>query len=328
MKEVRLATIGSGVIVHSILNNVKRVEGIRLEAVYSRSAEKGEKLAAEYGAKKVYTDMDQMLADGDVNCVYIATPNNLHYEQTRRALMAGKHVICEKPFCTHADQVLKLDALAREKGLMLVDATPTAFLPNFDLLKEQLPKVGRLRLVQSSYCQYSGRYDQVLAGEMPNMFNPAFAGGCLQDINYYNVYLNVALFGKPESAAYHPNICMTGIDSSGIVLMQYPGFVSECTGAKDTWGVNSVQIQGEKGYIYVENGSNGIASVRVVTKTSDELFNLQDDPDRWFYEVQNVTKLLLAENYEAFRERLKVTAEVIDVIETVRTRAGIRFAGE
>ena len=104
--------------------------------------------------------------------------------------------------------------------------------------------------------------------------------------------------------------------------------MSECTDAKDTWGVNSVQIQGEKGYIYVENGSNGIASVRVVTKTSDELFNLQSDPDRWFYEVQNVTKLLLAEDYEAFRERLKVTAEVIDVIETVRTRAGIRFAGE
>ena len=86
MEEIRLGTIGSGVIVHSVLGNVLRTPGIRLTAVYSRSQEKGDALAAEFGAKKVYTDMDAFLADEDTNFVYIATPNLLHYPQAKKAL--------------------------------------------------------------------------------------------------------------------------------------------------------------------------------------------------------------------------------------------------
>ena len=91
MKEIRLGTIGSGVIVHSVLNGVKRTEGIALEAVYSRTEEKGRKLAEEYGVDKVYTDLGAMLADEAVNFVYVASPNSLHYEQCRRALLAGRN---------------------------------------------------------------------------------------------------------------------------------------------------------------------------------------------------------------------------------------------
>ena len=83
MKELRIGTIGSGVIVHNILNNVNRTEGIRLEAVYSRSEEKGRALADEYGAIKIYTEMDAFLADPEIDIVYIATPNNLHEENAR-----------------------------------------------------------------------------------------------------------------------------------------------------------------------------------------------------------------------------------------------------
>lgn len=328
MKEIKLGTIGSGVIVRSILDGVKVTEGISLEAVYSRSEEKGRKLAGDYGAQKVYTELEDMFNDADVNFIYVASPNSLHYEQAKAALEHGKNVICEKPFCTTCAKVEELISIAKKNHLFLIDATPTAFLPNFELLKQQIEKVGKKRLVMCSYSQYSSRYDQVLKGEVPNIFNPEFAGGCLQDINYYNVYFNVALFGKPESAVYYPNICPTGVDTSGIVLMKYKDFVSECSGAKDTWGVNAAQIQGEKGYIYVENGSNGIESVRVVTRDGEETFNEQPNPDRWFYEVQNMTRLVLNDDYEAIYKRLKVTADVIDVIETVRKQAGIRFAGE
>ena len=100
MEEIRLGAIGSGVIVHAILEYVKRTDGLRLVAVYSRTREKGEALAAKYNISKVYTGMDEFLADEEVNFVYIATPNLLHYEQAKAALLAGKHVILEKPFCT------------------------------------------------------------------------------------------------------------------------------------------------------------------------------------------------------------------------------------
>lgn len=328
MEEIRLGTIGSGVIVHSFLDNVKRTQGIRLAAVCSRSAEKGRALAEEYGAEKVYTDMDAFLRDEEVNFVYIATPNLLHYGQAKAALLAGKNVICEKPFCAKASQARALAALAKEKGLFLVDATPTAFLPNLEILKRELPKIGKIKLVMANYSQYSSRYDKLLSGEVPNVFNPEFAGGCLMDLNYYNLYLNVALFGKPQNAVYYPNIFGSLADTSGVLILNYDGFVSQSAGAKDTWGVNFFQIEGEEGYIYIRDGSNGIREVKVVTKTSEEVFNAQQDPDRLFYEVQSVTKLVLSGDKDAVYSRLDVMLDVITVLENARKQAGIFYPGD
>ncbi len=328
MKEIRLGTIGSGPIVHSILDNVAVTNGIRLAAVYSRTEEKGRQLAAEYGADKVYTDLDEFLEDEEVNVVYVASPNLLHYEQTKKALLAGKNVVCEKPFCTKAEQARELAALAKEKHLLLVDAVPTAFLPNFEVVKRELPKVGKVKLVLGNFSQYSSRYDQVLEGGKPNVFNPEYGGGCLMDINFYNVYLNIALFGKPQEAIYFPNIYEGLADTSGILIMKYDGFVSESAGAKDTWGVNSFQIEGEKGYIYVKSGSNRMAGVQVVTKDSEENFNEQEKPNPWYYEVGKLTSLLLNEDYETIYQGLDVMVDVMEVLELARKKAGILFPND
>lgn len=329
MKELRLGTIGSGSIVHTILDQVKAVDGIRLIAVYSRSEEKGASLAAEYGADRVFTDLDSFFADEEMNVVYIASPNLLHYEQTKAALLAGKNVICEKPFCTRAKEARELTALAKESGLFLADAVPTAFLPNLEVMKRELSKIGRVKLVMGNYSQYSSRYNLVLKGEVPNVFNPRYGGGSLMDINFYNVYLNVALFGRPQTAVYYPNRYGELADTSGILVMLYDGFVSSLAGAKDTWGVNYFQIEGEKGYLYVRDGSNGIAEVRVVTKDTDEIFNMQDqNTERRFYEVQKLTEYMLADDYEAVYGRLDVMLDVMEVLEDARKKAGILFPGD
>ena len=327
MKEIRLGTIGSGSIVHSVLDGVKTTDGIRLAGVYSRTREKGEALAQGYGASKVYTDMDAFLGDEEINFVYIASPNLLHYEQAKKALLAGKNVICEKPFCTAVKYAEELVALAKEKGLFLADAVPTSFLPNLEILKRELPKIGRIRLVQANYSQYSSRYDLLLKGELPNVFNPAYGGGCLMDINFYNIYLNVLLFGRPQSAVYYPNL-YRGIDTSGIVVMQYDGFVSESAGAKDTRGVNFFQIEGENGYIYVKDGSNGLREIRAVTGGSDETFNEQGDLDRRYFEVRSLTGMVLRDDYDAVYRRLDIMLDVMEVLETVRRNAGICFPGD
>ena len=328
IEEIRLGTIGSGKIVHTILDNVARVSGIRLAAVYSRSETTGKALASAYGVSKVYTDMDAFLQDEEINFVYIATPNLLHYEQAKRALLAGKNVICEKPFCTQARQAAELVAIARERQLFLIDAVPTAFLPNLDILKAQLPKVGKVKLVLSNFSQYSSRYDQVLQGEVPNIFNPEYGGGCLMDINFYNVYLNVLLFGKPREAVYYPNIYGHLADTSGILVMRYDGFVSQCAGAKDTWGVNFFQIEGEEGYLYVKGGSSSLEEVKIVTKQSQECLNGQDNTDRWFYEVQSLANLILAGDYGTIYRGLDVMLDVVEVLENARRQAGILFPGD
>ena len=108
MKEMKLGTIGSGVIVESLLDQVSGTPGIRLTAVYSRTEEKGRKLSDKYGVYSVYTDLDAFFREGDFDCVYIASPNSLHYPQTKQALLAGKHVWCEKPFCPRLEQAREL----------------------------------------------------------------------------------------------------------------------------------------------------------------------------------------------------------------------------
>ena len=196
------------------------------------------------------------------------------------------------------------------------------------MLKRELPKVGKVRLVLGNYSQYSSRYDLVLQGEVPNVFNPEYGGGCLMDINFYNVYLNAALFGKPMSSVYYPNRCGELADTSGVLIMQYDGFVSSSAGAKDTWGVNYFQIEGEKGHIYIRDGSNGLAEIRVVTKDSEETFDWQDNPEWRFYEVQKLTEYMLAGDYEAVYGRLDVMIHVIEILEEARKKAGILFPGD
>ena len=181
MEEIRLGTIGTGFIVRNILDNVAITDGIRLEAVYSRTTEAGTALAQSYHVSKVYTDLEAFLADEAVNCVYVASPNSLHYRYTKMALLAGKHVICEKPFAPKAAQARELVALAKEKGLMLIDATPTAYLPNLAILQQQLPRIGKIRIVMSNYSQYSSRYDLLLKGhtleEYFEFFNNNYISG-------------------------------------------------------------------------------------------------------------------------------------------------------
>lgn len=327
-RTMRIGTIGSGSIVKSLLDGIQITEGISCEAVYSRSQEKGEALAAGYGVEKVYTSLNDLMKDEKVDFIYVASPNNLHYEQAKMALEHGKNVICEKPFTTTLEKTKELIRLAKEKGLFLFDAVPPSFLPNFFEVKKAMPKIGKLKLVMSNYSQYSSRYDALLQGDLPNVFNKAFAGGCIQDIGFYNLYFNIAMFGKPQNAVYYANMYPGQVDTSGVLVMQYDGFVSSNTCAKDTWGINYVQIEGEKGYIYIKGGCNALTEIKVVTKEGEETINLQKPVSRWLYEVQEIAKIVQNKDYEECWRRLDVTMDVMEVLEKVRKAAGIYFTDE
>jgi hypothetical protein len=107
--------------------------------------------------------------------------------------------------------------------------------------------------------------------------------------------------------------------------MRYPDFASTAVGAKDTWGVNYFQIEGEKGFIYADGGSVALTSIRVVTKNADETFNVQTNPTRWVDEVQYMTRHLLDGDYAFFDRGLDVMLDVIETIENARKDAGIFF---
>jgi len=325
---MKLGTIGTGFIVSNILDGVMQTEGITLEAVYSRSYEKGKALADKYSCQKVYTVLTDLLEDPEVNFVYVASPNSLHFEQAKLALEYGKNVICEKPFVTSRVKAEELIALAEAKGLFLFDAVPPSFLPNWQYLADALPELGRLRLVMSNFSQYSSRYDALLSGEIPNVFSLEFAGGCLQDINFYNLYFNIAMFGKPEKAVYYPNLRPGCADTSGVLMLQYPDFLSTNAGAKDCKGINFLQIEGENGYIWVEDGTAGVAQITVQTRKGTRRSDRQASEDRWLLEVRKIVEIVRRNDRAECRRRLNVTLDVMEILEQVRKDAGIRFPAD
>ena len=125
---MNIGILGTGSIARTMAAEFAKVPAFRCEAVCSRQQATGEALAQQFGISKVYTDYDAMLADPDIELVYIATPNSLHYAQTKAALLAGKNVLCEKPFVPTVAEADELIALAKEKHLFLFEAITTAQL--------------------------------------------------------------------------------------------------------------------------------------------------------------------------------------------------------
>ena len=324
---MKIGTIGTGGIVEWMMAEALRTDGMEWGAVCSRREATGRALADRFGVPRVYTDLDAMLADGELDFIYVASPNSLHYAQARRALLAGKNVICEKPFAPTRAQAEELAALAQEKRLFLFEGITTMFLPNFALIREKLAEIGRVRQVSCTYCQYSSKYDAFCAGETPNVFNPAFAGGALMDINLYNLYFAYGLFGNPQKLAYHAHRHPNGIDTSGVLVMEYPDFVCQCTGAKDCQGENGAAILGEKGRILLHGSANMCPRVTVVTQDGGQAFDLQNGETAWYHEMQGIAKLVAAGDYRACWKRLEDTVAVVGLLEQARRSAGIVFPG-
>lgn len=219
---MNIGILGTGSIARTMAAEFAKVPAFRCEAVCSRQQTTGEALAQQFSIPKVYTDYDAMLADPDIELVYIATPNSLHYAQTKAALLAGKNVLCEKPFVPTVAEADELIALAKEKHLFLFEAITTAHHPNYALAKQYLDDIGSLRIVSCTFCQYSSRYDALLSGQVPPVFDPACCGGALMDLNLYNVHFVVGLFGEPMLVSYHPNLYRNGIDTSGTSCWNTP----------------------------------------------------------------------------------------------------------
>ena len=328
---MNIGIIGSGSIVEAFIGAVKSVKGANIAAVYSRDkgSARVKELMEKSGAALAYDSLDEMFSNSEIDFIYIASPNSLHYPQSLRALEANKNVICEKPFTSTVKEARHLLNTAKEKGLMIFEGIATIHLPNLQIIKDNIHRLGQLRIIQLNYSQYSRKYDLFLAGQTPNVFNPEFSGGCLQDINIYNVHFMTAMFGIPDKYEYFPNIHKNGIDTSGIMIMQYPGFTATLTGSKDTRCDNFVYIQGEKGFMHVKNGSNGCQEVIVdISGQQPKTLNIQYDQNRLFYELEVFKNIFDTKDFERCYELADYSANIVNLVETARKKAGVIFAAD
>ncbi len=321
---MNLCAIGTGAITRSMLAEFHRSDILHCTAIYSRKEETGRAMAEEFGLEKVYTSMEAMLADPSIDMVYVASPNSIHYGQVKAALLAGKHVICEKPFTPTVAQTDELIALAKEKHLLLFEAITTAHHPHYGYIRENLPKLGRLKMVTATFCQFSSRYPALLAGNPSPVLNHAYAGGALMDINLYNIHFVVGLFGAPKHVRYFPNRHETGVDTSGMLVLEYEDFLCQCIGAKDCAARNGVQIIGEAGYLEVTPSSSNCQTVQLCVRGAEpSTVHLSENP--WYHEVQDMSRLVAAADYDHCYKALETTRNVVEVLEKARKYAGFAF---
>lgn len=257
---LNFAVIGTGWITDSFIESAHATGAWKLVGVYSRKQETASAFASKHAVSATYTSLEALGAAADVHAVYIASPNSLHHAQAKAVLSAGKHVILEKPATSTVAEFEELHALAREKGVFLIEANRHIQECNFKVLQESLAKLGRVYGASLNYASYSSRYNAVLAGETPNIFSLAFSGGCLVDLGVYPIAAAVALFGKPKAQSYSPVFIATGADGGGFVRLQYKGFAVDINQSKIYTSAAPSEVYGEKGTLIV-NGVTDIDSV-------------------------------------------------------------------
>ncbi|SFT33098.1 Predicted dehydrogenase [Selenomonas sp. GACV-9] len=330
---MKLAILGTGFIVkEGALPALKEVPDVDVVAIFARPASRGkaEELSVAYDIPKVYTDYEELLADAEIDFVYVALINSVHYEYTKKALLAGKNVIVEKPFASAAREVQELKNLAVSRTLYVFEAVTIHYLPNFAAIRENLPRLGKIKAVVANYSQYSSRYDKYLQGEVLPAFDPKRSGGALYDINIYNLNFIIGLFGKPESLTYTANLGFNGIDTSGMVNMKYPDFFALAIGAKDTESPGYITIQGEKGYIKVIDKPNELRSFEISLRGSGVTthYELNRYSHRMVHEFQEFARIYAAGDYETMKRGLEVSVAVLETAETARRQVGIVFPGD
>lgn len=248
---MKLALLGTGMIVRELLPVLEGLD-IRPLALLGtqRSRARGEELARKHHIPRLYFDYGELL-EGEADTVYIGLPNAVHFEYAKAALLRGKHVIVEKPMVQRLAEFRELRTLARDRGLILVEAMTLHHLPALRQMREDLSLLGPLRLSVFNYSQYSSRYDAFLRGEVAPAFDPALGGGALMDLNVYNLHAALFLFGPPRGAVYVPNM-QRGVDTSGTLTLDYGERKTVCIAAKDCQGPNRSLITGEKGWLELQ----------------------------------------------------------------------------
>lgn len=325
---MKLGILGTGMVVKDMLTGISDLD---FESVYilgtDETKDETEGLKEKYALNRTYYDYEEIL-NSDIDTVYVALPNHLHYSFAKKALLSGKNVIVEKPATANLFELLELKELSEKKGLILVEASTVNYFPVVKELKKSLDKIGNVHIVSMNFSQYSSRYDKFMQGEVLPVFDPKKAGGSLMDLNVYNINFMVGLFGKPQTIHYFANTDR-GIDTSGILLMDYGNFKASCIAAKDCKAPASVMIQGDKGYIYSVETMNKATSFTLVLNDGETTeLEFKDDHHRLYHEFAEFIRMVDEMDMAGASKMLSLSIMVSEIMEEARWKERIIFGND
>ncbi|MDT2686645.1 Gfo/Idh/MocA family protein [Enterococcus gallinarum] len=254
---IHLGIIGTNWITDQFVQAAHETGRYQLTAVYSRKLATAQSFAEKYGEVTCVDDLTAFFQLEELDTVYIASPNSLHFEQAKQGILSGKNVIVEKPAFSTPSEMAEIIELANENQVLFFEAARNIHEKSFDTIASVLTEHGNIIGANFTYMKYSSRYDAVLAGEEPNIFSPHFSGGALVDLGVYPVYAALAWFGRPQNVYYFARKIMTGVDGIGTIILRYETFdVTIQTGK-----IGNSDLKSE---IYFENGTLELNAVNAI----------------------------------------------------------------
>ncbi|MRS14436.1 gfo/Idh/MocA family oxidoreductase [Enterobacteriaceae bacterium RIT691] len=323
---IRLAVIGTNWITRQFVDAAHETGNYKLTAVYSRSLEQAQAFGNDYMVEQFFTSLEEMAQSDAIDAVYIASPNSLHFPQTKLFLSHKKHVICEKPLASNITEVEAAIAVAQENQVVLFEAFKTASLPNFLQLQQSLGKVGKMRKAFINYCQYSSRYQRYLDGENPNTFNPAFSNGSIMDIGFYCLASAVALWGEPQSVQASATLLESGVDAHGVAVLDYGEFSVTLQHSKVSDSVLPSEIQGEEGSLVIEKISEGQKVTFVPRGGKAQDLTQPQHINTMLYEAEVFARLVEAN--QVMHPGLEVSRITAKVATEIRRQTGVVFPAD
>ena len=288
------ASLGTGVIANELAQALGALGG-KLYSVANRTYDKGVAFAEKYGIEKVYEEIDQVFEDPEVDIIYISTPHNTHINYLRKALAAGKHVLCEKSITLNSEELAEAIQLAEENHVKLAEAMTIFHMPIYRKLSEivESGKLGPLKVIQMNFGSYK-EYDMT-----NRFFNRNLAGGALLDIGVYALsFVRWFMTSQPTEMVSQVKLAPTGVDEqAGILLTNAEGEMATVTLSLHAKQPKRGTIAYDKGYIELYEYPRGQKAVITYTEDgSQEIIKAGETAKALQYEVLDMEAAVAGEN--------------------------------
>lgn len=246
-KPLRLGIVGPGKIAHTVCTHLKDFPQFKMEAVASREIDRAISFQKQFGFRKAYQGYEALLADPDIDLVYIATPHAFHYEQMKQAIAYKKNILCEKAFCLELDQVKEIYELAKKEQVFVGEALVPAFLPGMRVI-ENIIQAGKIGKITHAKAVFGANIKSV-----PRVIQKELGGGAMYDIGIYPLYFIYYLFGKQVRIQNKLIKWEKAVDVKAQFQMQYAHMDADIiVSVEEDLGMYAV-LDGTGGSMHIEN---------------------------------------------------------------------------
>ena len=317
------ASLGTGVIANELAQALEALGG-KLYSVANRTYDKGVAFAEKYGIEKVYEEIDQVFEDPEVDIIYISTPHNTHINFLRKALAAGKHVLCEKSITLNSEELAEAIQLAEENHVKLAEAMTIFHMPIYRKLSEivESGKLGPLKVIQMNFGSYK-EYDMT-----NRFFNRNLAGGALLDIGVYALsFVRWFMTSQPTEMVSQVKLAPTGVDEqANILLTNADGEMATVTLSLHAKQPKRGTIAYDKGYIELYEYPRGQKAVITYTEDgSQEIIKAGETAKALQYEVLDMEAAVAGENDYTY---LNYSRDVMELMTQLRKDWGLTYPEE